>query len=355
MKILNVDLRHGRVRLKIENLDDLWYLSQVIRKDDVVKTKSYRRVKDKDDSLRSKGGERKPVTIAICVEKLDFSSRADTLRISGIIQEGSGDLVPLGSYHTFSVDTGTILSLNKEKFSNIDFERLKDAEKSTFRPKLLIVVIDEGEANIGLVRETKVQYYDMSKIIGGKYETKGRKERKIEFYHDAAKFIGQVIGKEEISKIVVAGAGFEKENFYKFCAEKYPEIAKASIIENIGSHGRNGINEVMSRPIAQKLAKEASSFRDIQLINELLEHIGKDTGLAIYGLNDIANAAEMRAIEKLMLTDTTFIKARDKLEKVMKITKSTKGIVHIVNSESEAGQQLDSLGGTAAILRFKVQ
>ncbi len=68
MRIAYKDLRHGLVRVRCENLDDLWYLGQVIAEGDVVKGKSQRRIKDKEDT-KSSGGERKTVTLAVLVEK----------------------------------------------------------------------------------------------------------------------------------------------------------------------------------------------------------------------------------------------------------------------------------------------
>lgn len=342
------------MKLLIENLDDLWYLSSVVREGDLIKTKTERRIKAKEDMERKKKGERKVFTLAVSVDKADFKSDSDTFRITGIIKEGPEDLVAIGSHHTFNVEKGTKLTIVKEKLSSIDLDRLKEAEKASLRPKILIVVVDEGEATFGLVRESKIEYYELSKLIGGKYDIKGRRERKMEFYRDTAKFLLEILSRGNISAIIIAGAGFEKENFRRFLSENYPEMAKRAVMENIGSYGRNGVQEVMKRSGIQKIIEEITSARDVQLVHKLLKEIGRDSGLAVYGLKDIGTAANSGAIEKLLICDDIFLKNRKKLENLMQTVKSARGEIHLINHDGEAGRQLNSLGGAAALLRYLI-
>ncbi len=355
MKILNKDLKAGVVKIAVENFDDLWYLSHVIVPGDVVKAKTERRLKGKDDMERAGKSERVTVTVSIKVEKAEFKLDNDTFRISGVIEQAPEDVVSMGSHHTFNVEKGTILSIKKDRWRSFDLERLGDAERSTARPKLLIAVIDEGEACIGLVRESKIEEYDLSKLIGGKYDTKGRQERKEQFYHELSDFISQTVGKENVSAIIIAGAGFEKENFHKYIVEHDQKTAALSVVENIGSHGRSGISEVMKRSKARNIGEEVNAARDIKFVARLLEEIGKDSGLAVYGMTDVGNAASAGAVEFLLVCDDYFIKERDIIEPVMQSVKSSKGVVHLVNSAGDAGKQLTGLGCMAAVLRYKTK
>jgi len=309
------------VKLQIENLDDLWYLSGVINRGDLVRTKTERRIKTKEDMARSKKGERRVFTLTVRVEKADFSSDSDTYRIAGVVEQGPEDLVSIGSHHTFNVEKGTTLKIIKERWSP-------------------------------MIRESKIEYYELSRSIGGKYDIRGRRGRKMEFYRDTAKFLSEVLSRENISAIIIAGAGFEKENFRRFLSENYPGLAEKSVMENISSHGRNGVNEVMRRPKTQKIIEEITSARDVRLVHELLTEIGKDSGLGIYGLKDIETAAGSGAIKKLLVCDNIFLKNRKKLEDLMYMVKSARGEVHLINHRGEAGRQLNSLGGAAALLRY---
>lgn len=355
MKILKSDLKHGIVKLRVENLDDMWYLSHVIGVGDTVKSVSYRRIKDKEDQGRSSGGERRPVTLKLGVEKTEFKSDNNSFRISGTITEGPEDIISIGSYHTFSCEPGTVLTIGKSRWSDVELQRLKDAEKSTFRPKLLIVVVDEGHAHLGLIMQSQIKHFDVSKTIGGKYDTSQRKSRLDEFYHDVGKFLTQLSAKESVYKIILAGPGFEKENLNNFLIEHYPDIAKNSVVEHIGSTGANGVKEVLRRDETKKIFDESASVRDICLVETLLEHIGKDTGMGVYGPSDVEQAMISGAVETIIVADDYFMENRGAVDLMMQGVRKLRGQVHIVNHESDAGKQLKSLGSIAAILRFKVQ
>lgn len=354
MKIFQKDLRHGKVKVGIENLDDLWYLSSVIRPGDLVSAKTERRIKGKDDMERAGKSERVTITITLNVEKADFKLENDTYRITGTIVEGPEDLVSIGTHHTINVEKETMLTIVKDRWGSYELDRLKDAEKSALRPKILIAVIDVGDAEIALVRESKIERYDLSKEIGGKYDTKGRQERKQEFYKDTSDALAAILAKENISGVIIAGAGFEKEYFYKYLAEKRPEIAKIATLENIGSHGEAGVNEVMKRSKAKKLDEEINAAKDIRMLSRVLEELGKESGLAVYGLADADNAASSGAIESLIICDDLFIKNRSRMEPLMQNVKNARGEVHILNHIGDAGKQLSALGGIAGVLRYKI-
>lgn len=354
MKIFQKDLRHGKVKIGIENLDDLWYLSGIICPGDMVHAKTERRIKGKDDMERAGKSERVTITINLRVEKADFKLENDTFRITGIITDGPEDLISIGTHHTINVEKDSILTIVKDRWGIYELDRLKDAEKSALRPKILIAVIDVGDAEIALVRESKIERYDLSKAIGGKYDTCGRQERKQEFYKDTTDALAGILAKEAISGIIIAGAGFEKENFYRYLAEKRPEIAKIATLENIGSHGEAGVNEVMKRSRAKKIDEEINAAKDVRMLSRVLEELGKDSGLAVYGLPDAEGAACSGAVETLLICDDLFIKNRQRLEPIMQNVKNARGLVHILNHAGDAGKQLSSLGGIAAVLRYRI-
>jgi protein pelota len=341
------------VKLRVENLDDLWYLSQIIQPGDVVSGQSERRVKDRED-VRSKGGERKTVTLSVSVEKTELKGEANMLRVSGVISEGPEDIVSLGSHHTFSVVVGAELKVKKNVWGRVDLERLEDAVKSTSRPKVLVVAVDEGEATVGLVRESKVEYYDLERNIGGKYDLKGREARKHEFYRELSVLVSNIMSKEDVSHIILSGPGFEKNNYHHFLTENYGELAVKCVLEDTGGSGRNGIQEVLKREVIHRILEEVNAVRDIRYMEDVLKNIAKDTGLAVYGIADVSVAVNAGAVEVFLITDVLFFSERNTMEPLMGRVRSTKGVVHILNHETEAGQKLHSLGGVAAKLRYRL-
>lgn len=353
MRVLFKDLRRGVVKVRVENLDDLWYLSQIVVPGDLVRGESARRVKDKEDK-RSSGGERKVVTLGVRVEKIEFKSDTSTLRISGVIEEGPEDIVALGSHHTLGVEFDSVVSIVKQ-WSSVLLELMQNASKSTWRPKILVVVVDEGEATLGLLRDSSIQYGELSRNIGGKYDLKGRADRKKAFYEELTGMVEGVVGKENVSNVILAGAGFEKDSYLDYLKESRRDLAGKCIVENTGSSGRNAINEVIKRPALKTTVEDANSALDIKLVDELLTNISKDSGLAVYGLKDVESSVNAGAVEVLLVSDSIFYRERNKLEGMMKLVGQNRGRFHIINHEGEAGKQLDSIGGVAALLRYRIK
>ncbi|MBD3388307.1 MAG: mRNA surveillance protein pelota [Candidatus Altiarchaeales archaeon] len=353
MRIERKDLRHGLVRVRSENLDDLWYLSQVIAVGDGARSKTQRRIKDKEDK-RSSGGERRTITLSIKVDRKEFKSETKVLRIGGEITDGPEDLVSIGSHHTFNIEPGDTISIRKEKWGKTDLDRLEDAVKSTHRPKILVVSLDEGDAAVGLVRESRIDHYELGGNIGGKYDIKGREARKHEFYRELTQMLRNIMEKENVSHIILSGPGFEKNNYQRFLRENYGDMQGKCIVEDTGSSGRNGIHEVLKREVIHKTLEEVNSVQDLRLVEDILKNIAKDTGLSAYGFGEVADAVNAGAVETLLVTDGLFFSRREETEPLMSSVRKVRGRVHIINSEGEAGQKLDSLGGAAAKLRYAI-
>ncbi len=353
MKIIFRDLKHGVVKLKIESLDDLWYLSQVISKEDLVRSKTQRRVKDKEDS-RSKGGERKTVSLSIRVEKSEFKKETSSFRISGTIEAGPEDLVGIGSFHTLSIDSDSLLTIVKGRWSKAELSRLDDAVKSSTRPKMIVASIDGGDVTIGLLRESGMSFTEFSRNVGGKYDLKGREERLKGFYRELSELLMNMTKSNNASAIVLSGPGFSKNNVFNYLRENSPDLASKCLVEDTGSSGRNGVGEVLKRGLAVKASEQLNSIRDARLMESVLVNIGNGEGKVAYGLDEVKKAIKARAVETLLVSDIFFFEKRGFAESLMSDVGSSKGVVHIVNSEGEAGKQLDSLGGVAALLRFPI-
>ena len=65
MKIIHQNLKHGEIKLKAENLDDLWYLSSIIEPGDLVRGQTERKIKLGDEGDRQQKVIKKKVTLAI--------------------------------------------------------------------------------------------------------------------------------------------------------------------------------------------------------------------------------------------------------------------------------------------------
>jgi len=152
MQRIHKDLKKGIAKIKIENKDDIWYLSTLVEEGDIVRSRTERKIK-----IGGGGEDRKAnvkiihVTLSIKLEKIEFHKYTGDLRISGKIIEGLED-VPAGSYHTFNIEEGTILTLEKPAWLGYHVKRLKEAMED--KPSnILICVFDREEAMFALMKK----------------------------------------------------------------------------------------------------------------------------------------------------------------------------------------------------------
>ena len=349
MKIIHQNLRKGEIKLKIENQDDLWYLSSFIDQKDTVKARTLRKIKigEADSNMKV---VKKPVTLEIEVEKTELNPEA--LRISGIIKEGYED-IPKGSHHTISSEINDEVLIIKDKWLKFQLDRLKEAcsEKSS---NILIVVMDREEAIIAL---TKRSGFEILTSIKGEVQKKEEKASHREgFYDEIIKILGSYSERYNTDSIIIASPAFFKEDLFK--QVKDSSLKKKIVLATCSSVDNSAINEVLKRPEVKQVVSQQREAEELKLVEELLAEISR-FGKASYGFKETKQASESGAVQVLLVTDSLITKMREEgrfedLDLMIKTVDSEKGDIHIINSKNDAGKKLDGLGGIAAILRYKL-
>ena len=82
-------------------------------------------------------------------------------------------------------------------------------------------------------------------------------------------------------------------------------------------------------------------------------------GKASYGLKETQNAANLGAVELLLITDSLIKKSRQEgdysiINGMMKTVESGQGKIEIIDGTNPGGIKLDGLGGIGAILRYRI-
>jgi protein pelota len=165
MKVIFKDLKHGEIKLMPENLDDIWHLYNIIDEGDLVRAVTFRTDDQKDDKIRSKKVEKKPMKVGIRVSEVKFHEFSDRLRIHGKIEEGPQDL---GSFHTLNIDSDKMnkLSIVKEQWQDHQLQRIDEAVKQSSQVILTFVSLDEDEATVAVLRQSGVQWIaDMNILV----------------------------------------------------------------------------------------------------------------------------------------------------------------------------------------------
>jgi len=351
MKIITKNYKKNFVKAKIENLDDLWYLSYIVEKGDLVKARTIRKIKLGGDDDRNKKIIRKPVFIEIEVEKIEFSKYSNVLRVSGIIRQGPED-ISLGSHHTINFEEGTVFGLKKQSFLNYQIEKLEDAEKE-LKHKILVVVHDREEAYFALVK--KYGFEVLTKIKGSVQKKADVKTESADFFKQLKKTIEEYDKRNNFNNIIIASPGFWREYIKKLIKE---DLKKKVVYATCSSVGENGINEVIKRDEVKAVLQQEKFAEEIKKVDELLSEISKQ-GKAEYGLKQIKKMVTAGAVSELLITDDLIHKKRqankfENIERMMRTVETSRGKVHIITSEHDGGKKLDGLGGIGALLRYKL-
>jgi protein pelota len=352
MKLLHSDFKKGQVKIKTENLDDLWYLNQVIETNDLVQGKTLRKIKIGQEDQRKQKTVKKSVFLTLQVDKVEFSKTSNILRISGTIKEGPED-IPLGSYHTFNIEENSTVKIIKQNWLKFQIDKLREASKQT-KSKILICVHDREDAYFALMK--KYGYELLSNIKGTVQKKADTEKVDSTFYKDIIKQLLEYDKRYGLSKIILASPAFWKEELTKEISDE--NLRNKIIFATCSSVGENAINEVLKRPEAEQALKQDRISKEFKLVEKLMEEISK-SNFAAYGMKETKNAAEAGAVKNLLVTDNFIHKARQEnkyheIEEVMRKVDKAGGDVSTVSSDHEAGKKLDGLTGIAAILRFKL-
>jgi protein pelota len=353
MRILYHNLKEGKIKVQPETLDDLWYLKTLIKEGDLVSGRSYRRVRD-EEKLRADKGVRVPVFLEIRVENTELAKYINRLRVTGTIEHGPEDLITLGAFHTIEVEPNDAITIVKEKWRRWELERLREAEKAGITPLVLIACLEEGEAEFVMVRRYGLDFVArVTTTIPGKRVVREHEASLRQFYTEVSGKIEEVLEKEDIRAIVICGPGFAKDNLLAYLKEKHPRIAGICYVESTGTGGRAGIQEVLKRGVIERIVKESRVSLETKLVEQLFVEIGKDSGLATYGIEEVKKAIEYGAVEKLLITDA-LLRVFEGSDRLIEKTRQMRGKAIVVSTEHEAGERLQWVGGIAALLRFKV-
>src|SRR3989344_479956 len=349
MRLIYSDFRKGEAKLRVDNADDLWYLSTVVDSGDFVKGDTVRKIKFGEDGK----AERKKVFLKIKVEKIEFNPSSNALRILGTIVEGP-DTISHGSHHSFDVEEGTVITVMKDVWLDFQKKRIEEASKQKYM-RILVVVLDREEAYLALLK--KFGYEILANLKGDVAKKAMEREKSKNFYEDIINAIKEYDKKHDFENIIVASPAFWKEELMKNLKDE--DLRKKIVLATSSSCDEKAVDEVLKRPEVNVVLKKDRITKEMKLVDELLVEIAKE-GMAAYGLKEVEGAVNMGAVNSLLITDRLIQEKREKqeygrIESMMKLAEQNKGEVHIISSEHDGGKRLNGLGGIGAILRYKIR
>jgi protein pelota len=356
VKIIEKNLRQGFVKVVPTSEDDLWHLYNVIFKGDEVYAFSSRAIKTDQEYSRPKSAERVSAFMGVKVESVTWDKFLGKLRVHGIICHAP-EIIPTGAHHTLNITLNQPLTIVKKEWSPHLLDRLKQASLSE-KPMIILSIDDEGFA-LAETRQYGIEIKLEERIkLPGKHEAEKRSSATKEYFNRVIASLTQLWTPAH-NPIIIVGVGFLKNDFAKFLADEAVEISNSVVdVKSVNNDGVAGIYEALRSGVLLKSAKQLRIVDETEIMEEVMKRLGKDEGTVTYGLEQVEAAANLGAVEKLVVADTMLRDAVDeqrlKIEELMHSVEQRRGTVTVVSTEHEAGAKLLALGGIAALLRFPI-
>lgn len=340
MQILNK--KNFSYELRIETLDDLWILSQIIASNDKVFGTAERKVKiGASDNAKQ---VRKLFNVELIITKVTFTSKQ--LRITGNIQNET-EFTSIGESHTLTYLPNE--TINFEKQSMLSFhKKLLDKAVNSKKSMNFLVLFDKDDLVAAEFSDFSFSVlFEESGLGSKKYSSDeiNEEEQKLKLIEEYLK--------KDYSNIIFAGPGLFKENLKKYLKNK---LGINAVTFSFGEVGANAINKVIKEIAKSGILKDSQINLETESINELLLNINKNTKHS-YGYENISESINSAKSEKLLIsTELIEKKKEDKTYKELNdlmITAEKQGCeLIIINSNNEPGKILDGLGSIASINRF---
>jgi protein pelota len=344
-----------------EDADDLFTLRRIIENGDHVFADTTRVIKRVKEYARPDKGERIKVRVSVRVENIGLDDMVDRLRITGIITNTDNELVPRGIHHSLTVQVGDTITIDKNrKWNDVETNILKRSGNST---NFILVAIDAQEAAVAKISGTHLKIIPniYSGQSGKRYQHAAKNNPNIEiFFEDIAKTIQSVFsaGADNNSIIIIIfGPGETKRRFYNLLVDKQKlEKGKVSIIDGVDVAGEDGIF-VFLRSSAIKEVMSSSKLATVSsILDEIMRLVHNGESKYAMGMQEVSNAASIKAIEYLVFSDSIF-KTIDENDvvKLLNLLESHGAKSFAVDSSTDIGWRVSSLGGIVALLRYSIR
>jgi len=343
-----------------EDADDLFTLRRIIENGDHVFADTTRVIKRVKEYARPDKGERIKVRVSVRVENIGLDDMVDRLRITGIITNTDNELVPRGIHHSLTVQVGDTITIDKNrKWNDVETNILKRSGSST---NFILVAIDAQEAAVAKISGTHLKIIPniYSGQSGKRYQHAAKNNPNIEiFFEDIAKTIQSVFsaGADNNSIIIIFGPGETKRRFYNLLVDKQKlEKGKVSIIDGVDVAGEDGIF-VFLRSSAIKEVMSSSKLATVSsILDEIMRLVHNGESKYAMGMQEVSNAASIKAIEYLVFSDSIF-KTIDENDvvKLLNLLEGHGAKSFAVDSSTDIGWRVSSLGGIVALLRYSIR
>ena len=262
-----------------------------------------------------------------------------------------------------------------------------------------LLLIDRRECTIGFLVGNRIETATyMTSRVPGKHGRGGQSQRRFErlteiaahewFVKAGEKASQLFLEKKNLKGVLVGGPGPTKREFVNGNYLDYRIKDMIIGIYDTSYTDEYGLRELLNA--ASEDMEEVEAVKDRKLVQRFLNEVRKDTGLALYGEEEVKKALEEGAVEVVIISDALkkykvrakcsncgyemegimekaeaicpqckipmeILEKKDIIEEYAELAEQTSAEVAIVGRDSEEGEILyKAFGGIAAILRYKM-
>lgn len=356
----------GFVKLVPEDPEDMWHLYNLVCEGDRVTCKTFRKVRKETGGEGQGDTERMKFNLTVGVESVEYDGEAQRMRLKGR-NATENKWVGLGAYHTLEVEPQRAVSLEKDVWDRVDLDRIQKACDPGATADLAALLLQEGQAILCLVGGscTVVRARIESSIPKKRGAAAAGYDKAMEkFFAKALAAVTRHVDFTVVKCLILAGPGFTKDEFLKYLDLEASRQNLRPLIENrrkvflthASSAYKHSLKEVLAQENVMAQIKDTQAAQEVKVLERFFRMLSDEPERAFYGPGHVSAAAELGAVEDLLLSDELF---RNKMpatrRQYMALVDSVKeagGKAHIFSAMHVSGEQLGKLTGICAILRF---
>jgi protein pelota len=295
------------------------------------------------------------------VDNLGFDKMVDRLRIKGVISNASSELVPRGSHHSLTIGIGDNITIEKKRdwlpYEKNIVHRFSDASL------YLLVAVDLQECAVAKLSGTHLGIVPniYSGHSGKRYNVQISKTGEPEqFFDEIINVVKSQLSLEDTEhttdKVIIFGPGETKKRLYNFLVRKDKNLANlATVIEGIDVAGEDGILLFVRSPRIKEVMENSKISTVLSLLDDIMIFVSKGENRFAMGFAEVAKAASMRAVKSVVFSSSIFgTVEEDELVKLLNTVESQGASAFAIDSSTDIGMRVSSLGGIVSVLRYHI-
>lgn len=368
MRVIRRDIDksgEGTLKLLPESAEDLWHAYHLVLPGDFVRASTFRKVQH-ETATGSSSSERVRLSLTLEVSSVAFDATSAAMRVTGRVIVANAS-VKVGAFHTAELDVHRAFTLGKKHWDALAMERVALSTDAAADADAAAVVMHDGLAHVCLLSRsmTLVRARVETPIPRkGKNALYNRETALTKFYAALLRALLQHVDFAAVKVVLLASPGFTKDSFWAYATEEAARSSLRPLLENrpkvlllhCSSGYKHALTELLADPAVTARLADTAAVAEARALDDFFAMLSADPARAVYGPRAVMGAAELGAVDSLLVTDELFrsavVATRRRYVALVEEVKAVGGRVHVFSTLHPTGERLRDMTGLAAVLRY---